>query len=158
MLTAGTLHKTHRVDTPAKRDLFAGTVLDLAADYSLILQAWAFLSNHYHLIASFENATVPHRVFLRHLHREITLGLNTLDGTPGRNVMYEFWDTELTYEKSWLARLHYVHHNPVKHGVAEVAADYPWCSARWFESNARKSFVRSVYSFEIERLKVMDDF
>lgn len=25
------------------------------------------------------------------------------DGIPGRRVIYEYWDTELTYEKSWLA-------------------------------------------------------
>jgi putative transposase len=37
--------------------------------------------------------------------------------------MYEFWDTHLTFEKSWLARLHYVHHNPVHHGLAAVASD-----------------------------------
>ena len=158
MLTAGTLHKAHLFDTAAKRDLLADTVLDLAAKYSLFLQAWAFLSNHYHLIVSFEKATVPHRLFIRHLHREIAVRLNALDGTPGRRVMYEFWDTELTYEKSWLARLHYVHYNPVKHGLIAVAADYPWCSARWFETNARESFVKSVCSFRIDRVKVMDDF
>jgi len=31
-------------------------------------------------------------------------------------LWYEFWDTHLTFEKSWLARLNYVHQNPVKHG------------------------------------------
>jgi putative transposase len=35
--------------------------------------------------------------------------------------MYEFWDTRLTFEKSWFARLNYVHQNPVKHGLVPVA-------------------------------------
>jgi putative transposase len=158
LITAGTLHKARLFDTPFKRDIFANTTLSLASDYSLSLQAWAFLENHYHLVASFENTAVSHRTFLRHLHREIALRLNEHDEIPGRRVMYEFWDTELTYEKSWLARLHYVHHNPVKHGLVEVASDYPWCSARWFESNAQPAFVKSVYSFRIDRVNVKDDF
>jgi hypothetical protein len=53
--------------------------------------------------------------------------------------------------------LHYVHHNPVHHGLAAVASEYEWCSARWFETNARPAFVQS-YSFKIDKIKVPDDF
>jgi putative transposase len=158
LLTAGTLHKAHLFDTPARRDLFRSTVLELAADYSLSLHAWAFFSNHYHLVAGFEAARVPHRVFLRHLHRELAVRLNGLDGAPGRTVIYQFCDTELTFEKSYLARLHYVHCNPVHHRLVAVARDYPWCSAQWFESNGAPAFVRSVYSFKTDRVRVEDDF
>jgi putative transposase len=56
------------------------------------------------------------------------------------------------------ARLNYVHQNPVKHGLVQVANQYPWCSASWFETNARSGFVQSVYSFKIDRLNVPDDF
>ena len=44
--------------------------------------------------------------------------LNRIDDTPGRRVMYKFWDTRLTFEKSWLARLNYVHQNAVKPSAA----------------------------------------
>ena len=66
--------------------------------------------------------------------------------------MYEFWDTHLTFEKSWLARLNYVHHNPVHHGLVAGAADYAWCSAPWFETNARSAFAKSVYSFKTDQI------
>ena len=124
----------------------------------LNLQAWAFFPNHYHLVIGFEKTTVKHSDFLGHLHRELAIRLNRMDNTPGRRVMYEFWDTRLTFEKSWLARLNYVHQNAVKHGLVAVADQYPWCSAPWFETNARPSFVKSVYSFKTDRLKVPDDF
>jgi putative transposase len=39
-----------------------------------------------------------------------------------------------------------------------LANQYPWCSASWFESNARPAFAKSVYSFKIDRIKVPDDF
>ena len=117
-----------------------------------------FFPNHYHLVISFENSATKHGDFLRHLHRELAIRLNNMASAPGRRVMYEFWDTHLTFEKSWLARLNYVHQNAVKHGIVPVANQYPWCSAAWFESNARSGFVKSVYSFKTDRIKVPDDF
>jgi len=95
-------------------------------------------------VISFENSATKHRDFVRHLHRELAIRLNPIESTPGRRVMYEFWDTHLTFERSWLARLNYVHQNAVKRGLVPVANQYPWCSAAWFESNARSAFVKSV--------------
>jgi nuclear transport factor 2 (NTF2) superfamily protein len=37
-----------------KLDLFRDTTFELANGYALILQAWAFFANHYHLVVSFE--------------------------------------------------------------------------------------------------------
>jgi putative transposase len=110
------------------------------------------------LVISFENAATTHHDFVRHLHRELAIRLNRIDGTRGRRVMYEFWDTHLTFEKSWLARLNYVHQNAVKHGLVPVANRYAWCSAPWFETNAQSGFVKSVYSFKTDRINVPDDF
>jgi hypothetical protein len=46
----------------------------------------------------------------------------------------------------------------VHHGLVEDARKYPWCSARWFEESARASFVSTVRSVAIDRVKVYDDF
>ncbi len=158
IITAATLHRKRLFDSDAKLDLFRDTTFELAKSYELILQAWAFFPNHYHLVISFENSKTTHRDFARHLHRELAMQLNRVDATRGRRVMYEFWDTHLTFEKSWLARLNYVHQNAVKHGLVPLANRYPWCSAPWFESNAQSGFVKSVYSFKTDRITVPDDF
>ena len=158
MITAATLYRKPLFDSHAKLNLLRDTTFELAKRYALILQAWAFFSNHYHLVISFENAAVTHRDILRHLHRELAIQLNRIDGTPRRRVMYEFWDTHLTFEKSWLARLNYVHQNPVKHFLVPLANQYPSCSAPWFETNAHSGFVKSVYSFKTNRISVPDDF
>ncbi len=158
LITAATLHRKRLFDSGAKLDLLRDTTLALAKNYALSSQAWAFFPNHYHVVAGFENSTTSHRDFVRHLHRELAIRLDRLDSTPGRRVMYEFWDTHLTFEKSWLARLNYVHQNAVKHGLVPLANQYPWCSAAWFETNARSGFVKSVYSFKTDRIKIPDDF
>src|SRR5215470_18320741 len=135
IVTAATLHRKRLFDSRAKLDLFRDTTFELAKNYGLILQAWAFFANHYHLVISFENTNTTHRDLVRHLHRELAIQLNRMDATPGRRVMYEFWDTHLSFDKSWLARLNYVHQNLVKHGLVAVANQYPRCSAPWFETN-----------------------
>jgi hypothetical protein len=73
-------------------------------------------------------------------------------------VWHNFWDTKLTYEKSYLARLNYVHQNAVKHGLVPVANQYRWCSARWFEGVASSAMVRSIYRFKTNALTVKDDY
>ena len=157
-MTAATLHRKRLFDSGTKLSLLRDTAFELTRDYRLGLQAWAFFSNHYHIVLSFENASAAPTDFVRHLHRELALRLNEMDGTPSRRVMYEFWDSELTFEKSWLARLNYVHHNPVHHGLVPLASEYLWCSAQWFESNARPAFVKSVYSFKTDQIRIPDDF
>jgi len=54
--------------------------------------------------------------------------------------------------------LNYVHQNAVHHGLTIVATDYAWCSAAWFETNARPAFAKSVYSFKTDHVNVPDDF
>jgi hypothetical protein len=34
----------------------------------------------------------------------------------------------------------------------------PWCSAGWFQRRAATSFYTTIVKFEIERLKMPDDF
>jgi putative transposase len=51
-----------------------------------------------------------------------------------------------------------VHRNAVKHGLAAVANQYPWCSAAWFERTAAPAQVKTIYGFKIDQVKVEDDF
>ena len=87
IITAATLHRKPLFDSDAKLDLFRDTTFEFAREYALVLQAWAFFANHYHLVASFENIETTHRDFVRNLHRELTMRLNQVDAAPGRRVM-----------------------------------------------------------------------
>lgn len=122
------------------------------------LQAWALLSNHYHFIAASPEDPGTLRRFLAKLHMTTAKKLNEWDGTPGRKVWYQFWDSYITFERSYLARLNYVHHNPVHHGVADDALEYRWCSARWFSENAPSALAATVEICKIDQLEVKDDF
>ena len=69
-----------------------------------------------------------------------------------------FRETFITHQTSYLARLKYVNENPVRHGLVDVATDYPWSSAAWFEGSAPESFRKSVARFKTDRINVEDDF
>jgi putative transposase len=73
-------------------------------------------------------------------------------------VWHNFWETRLTFEKSYFARLNYVHQNPVRHGLVPLANQYPWGSARWFERVASPAQVQTIYRFKTEKVSVLDDF
>jgi putative transposase len=87
------------------------------------------------------------RNFLRHLHSVTAIEANKLEETPGRRVWFEFWETRITFPRSYFARLNYVHHNAVRHGLVRLASQYPWCSGGWFEKKASRSFFQAVAGF-----------
>jgi putative transposase len=129
MVTTGTLRKAHIFHTPDRLDFLESQLLSFAASYGWRLEAWAVFSNHYHFIGCTRATPSRLREFLTELHANTAREINLQDGTKGRQVWYNFWDKQLTYEKSYLARLKYVHHNAVKHGLTTIASAYPWCSA-----------------------------
>ena len=158
IVTAGTYRKA-QVFTDAERlNLLQDRLLSLARRYEWDLQAWAVFPNHYHFIAtSPENATSL-RQLVGHLHSDTARCVNALDDAAGRRVWFNYWETALTYERSYLARLNYVHENPVRHAVVRDAADYAWCSARWFEASASRAFVTTVSAMKTDRIHMRDDF
>jgi putative transposase len=157
-ITAGTLHKKHLFDTPAKRDSFEQLLLSLSKGLRWQLEAWAVLVNHYHFIARGQPDSTPMQEFLRELHSRSAIELNQVDGTKGRTVWHNFRDTRLTHQYSYLARLNYVHQNAVRHGLVRVANQYKWCSAAWFERTASSAQIKTIYSFKIDQVNVKDDF
>jgi putative transposase len=157
-VTASTLHRQHLFDTPEKRDLLEGLLLSMAKQFGWQLEAWAVFANHYHLVTRGHPDSRNLSEFLHDLHGVSSIELNKLDGIKGRKVWFNYWDTKLTIQFSYLARLNYVHQNAVRHKLATVANQYPWCSAAWFERVASTAQVKTIYSFKIDRVNVEDDF
>jgi putative transposase len=158
MVTAGTYQKLPHWNTPKRHDFLLEALFARATEFGWQLQAWAVLSNHYHFIAASPEDASSLRKFIAKLHMTTAKQLNEWDGTPGRKVWYQYWDSQITFEQSYLARLNYVHHNPAHHGVTENAFEYRWCSAKWFTENAPAELVASVENYKTDKLVVSDDF
>ncbi len=158
IVTGSTLHKEHLFRHPERLDLLQAALLSVAEDFGWQLEAWAVFSNHYHFVAHSQPDSRELKDLLSVFHTRTASTINRIDQQAGRNVWFNYWDTKLTFERSYLARLNYVHQNPVRHGLVSVANEYPWCSASWFERTARRSQVQTIYSFKIDRVNVRDDF
>ncbi|TLD71212.1 hypothetical protein FEM03_09925 [Phragmitibacter flavus] len=162
IVTAGTYQKeAFFVGNERLKGLHDG-LLKYAAKYGWDLEAWAVFPNHYHFIGhspkEAEDGAVSLRGFLADFHQHSAGWVNGLDAMRGRKVWNNYWETRLTYEKSYLARLNYVHQNAVKHGLVPVANLYRWCSAAWFEQVAAPSVVKTIYGFNTDQVNVLDDF
>jgi putative transposase len=158
IVTGATLHKALLFSNPQKLTMLEHEILTLAKHYFWQLEAWAVFTNHYHLIARGGADATSLDKYLKHIHGNSARNLNVIDHSPGRQVWYNFWETRLTYERSYLARLNYVHQNAVKHGLVNVASNYQWCSAAWFERTASPATVKTIYSFKTEKLRIDDDY
>ena len=158
MITAGTYRKQRLFrDAPALHMLH-DALLTVAAGHSWRLEAWAVFQNHYHFVAAAPEDASTLTALIRELHSRTAIALNRHDATPNRKVWHNYWDTQLTHEASYLARLNYVHQNAVKHGIVAVATDYRWCSAAWFERTATPAQIKTINGFKIDRVNVHDDF
>ncbi len=158
IVTAGTLNKEHLFASPKQRTLLEGLLLSRSKQHQWQLEAWAIFSNHYHYVVRGNPGSTNLREFIRHFHSETARELNALDQIEGRTVWHNFWDTRLTLQHPYLARLNYVHQNAVKHGLVAAANQYPWCSAAWFERTASPAQVKTIYGFKTDRVNVHDDF
>jgi putative transposase len=92
------------------------------------------------------------------LHVKTAGWVNKLDGSPARQVWFNFWATRLEQQRSYLARLNYVHQNAVKHGLVPLACQYPWCSAGWFERTASPAMVKAIYRFKTNLISTDDNY
>jgi len=157
-ITASTYLKQRHFEGKKRLDLLTGLLLDTLNEGLWRVDAWAVFANHYHLILRSSSDSRPLPKVLGKIHMLSSKAVNECDASPGRKVWHNYRDTHLTFEKSHLARLHYVIHNPVHHGLVRDAEQYPWCSAAWFARHAPPAFVKTVRSFPIDRLEIGDDF
>ncbi len=161
LVTAATYQKAHYFRGAERLRVLQRGLLKLAADYGWQIEAWVVFPNHYHFVAH-SPAALPSAEnlpkMLTKLHTKTATWLNRLDGSPGRQIWHNYWETRLTTQKAYFARLNYVHQNPVRHGVVPVASQYLWGSARWFERTASPAQVKCIYRFKTDTVQVEDDF
>lgn len=158
MVTAGTYGKRCYLNTAERRDQFLASLFRLTYESGWELHAWAVMANHYHLVALSPEQPGNLPEWIGRLHHESTVALNAADQTPNRPVWYQYWDTHLSFQRSYMARLKYVHTNPAHHGIVMRAEEYRWCSQSWFRDLAGSGFRKAVDGFAVDKLKVFDDF
>lgn len=158
MVTAGVYHNSMLLNAPDKRSILLSLLFKYAQQFQWHLQAWAIMDNHYHFVAVSPKNAESLRDLISRLHEYSAKKLNRIDGTPGRKVWHNYWESHITHQTSYFARLRYVHQNPVHHKAIDNASNYQWCSQAWLEQNADRSFVYTLSRFKTGRISVHDAF
>jgi putative transposase len=158
MVTASTLHKEHFFHGDSRLSILQEAIFDTLKSHGWKLQAWSVFSNHYHFIAKSPERESFLRQVIQRIHSLTAREVNRLENTSGRRIWFQYWDSCITYEKSYYPRLNYVHNNPVKHGLVPDAKLYLYCSASWFEGEADSLFRKKVESFRYDQIAVPDDY
>jgi putative transposase len=157
MITAGTYGRESIFNSRRRLDLLQRCLFSHAKRCGASLQAWAIFPNHYHFIAVFDDSRMI-KPLVRGLHSITAKSINAEDATPARKVWFQYWESGITFNRSYFARLRYVHQNAVHHGIVRVAHRYPWCSAAWFERTSHAAFRKTVQGFRYDKLELPDDF
>jgi putative transposase len=157
MVTAATYGKVSIFGSRAKLGLLQQELFEVSQKHEAALQAWSIFPNHYHFIAQFRQPNTL-KLLIRELHSRTARSVNEVDCVPGRKVWFQYWDSRIAEQRSFFARLHYVHRNAVHHGVTRVATNYPWCSAAWFVRHTTPAFRKTILAFPIDKLRTRDNF
>lgn len=159
-VTARTRENQHLLSDDSIKDWFEAKLLELAAGFGWRMEAWCVLSNHYHFVAHSpkdESSAGSLSSLLRELHSRATREINQRNQTPGRGRLWQnYRETHLTYQRSYLSRLSYVHQNAVHHRLVRVASDWKWCSAAKFQAEVTPAWRKTVLSFHYNAISAQD--
>ena len=158
MITGGTYNKIKIFDTPDKLTLLQNIIFDTVRKFNFHLEGWAIMNNHYHLVLSFQDETTSFKKFISTTHGISAMELNKLDNMPGRKIWHNYWESKISFQKSYYARLNYVNKNPQHHGIAENAEYYNWCSEAYYKHHLDPAFTKTVDSFKFDKINVLDEF
>jgi len=157
-VTSATYNKVPIFNTVDRLDYLQSVIFEQVQLYDWRLEAWAVMANHYHFVARAPGDAKNLGKMLGNIHSLTARNANIWDQTEGRQVWHQYWDTCLTYLRSYYARIHYVIENPVKHRLVDRAENYRWSSACWFATHGKPGYRRTVLSFPCDKLGIQDDY
>jgi len=130
IITASTVNKVRYLTTTNHLQLWVEILRELIKEFSLTLNAWVVLHNHYLLIKSRIGRDIGR--FIGRLNGRTSREFNLRDNAEGRQVWYNYWDTCIRTEADYWTRFNYIHNNPVKHGYVKHLVDWEFSSYRYY--------------------------
>ncbi len=144
MITGAIYQKCRLLQAAGYKDLVRDQLKTLVVEFGLQLAAWVILDNHYHLLTKSRVGTALPRFFGR-LHGRTSFDLNGRDGTRGRQVWHNYWDTCIRGEADYWTRFNYIHHNPVKHGYVAQSEDWSFSSYHYYLKLKGKDWLMDAF-------------
>jgi len=128
------LNRRRRLFTEA--DL-ASALIALSAEArdrgDLVLHGYVVMPDHYHMLVTLTGAPSVTNV-VRRVHSAFARPVRARGFGGGRVWQRRFYDHVGRGDEDWLAKLTYLHENPVRAGLVKSAVHYLWSSAAFWET------------------------
>ena len=172
-ITGATYNKIKYFKSIEAKEAIKKYMLKSFSHYSWEIEDWVLLDNHYHVLANAPKSAVSLQNVIKNFHRFSALwirknikNINCVDAALTQSmhsknklkIWYNYWDTCITFERSYFARLNYIWYNPVKHGYVENAEDWQFGS---YISRIKNDFqyineIRKTYPFD--KINIEDNY
>jgi len=158
IITASTYKRKRFFHNDELKSLVLISILHYFSKYSWHIKAYVILTNHYHLLVHAPENNVSLSKSINNIHRYTAHKINQINKKSGMKIWWNYWDTCLTYEKSYYARLNYIHFNPVKHGYVDDPKKWKFSSYNEFCELDYPEAKKVEKEFPFDRVKVYDNF
>ncbi len=158
-ITTSTLGRYKYLGTKEAKDAILHYLVKTINHFNWILEDWVILDNHLHLMMTApEDATnlpeLMHNITRFSANWLSKHGVKKIE----RQYFHNYWDTCITYERSYYCRLNYIWNNPVKHGYVEYPEDWEYGSYFYRIRELENDTHKIMNNYPIDRIHVEDDF
>ena len=115
---------------------FVDLLQETSDTWNVRIAAYCLMSNHYHLLIMTPEANIVRA--MRHINGIFTQRFNRRHSCEGQLFRGRYKSILVGGDSYLLQLVRYIHANPVKAGLAEDAAQYPWSSHNAYLSPAPK--------------------
>ncbi|NOG45941.1 MAG: hypothetical protein HND50_11940 [Calditrichaeota bacterium] len=123
--------------------------------YNWQIDDWVILDDHYHfMLSASPNQTITIADVIKNLHKFTAMFIRKYkpELTKENKIFHNYWDTCITYERSYYTRLNYIYLNPVKHGYANDPQEYQFGSFHFRYKYGDKEINKILSDFPSDKL------
>ena len=157
-ITASTYKKIKILDDNSKQKLLSSLKI-ACRNYDWTLEDWVIMDNHYHIMVNSPKKGADISKFVSEYHKFTAMFIKKK--YPQHQVLPKifdnYWDTCISYERSYYARLNYIYFNPVKHGYVKKAQDYQWGSYFYRYKEQKEYLERLMEAYPFDKINIKDD-
>lgn len=120
---------------PALAEAMLGLYVARRDKGKFLLHGYVIMPDHYHVIISPRNQPSISGI-VRKIHSDFDRDYLAPLGFPKRLWQRRFFDHLIRDKEDFLTRLNYCHNNPAEAELVEDILDWPWSSARFWETGS----------------------
>ena len=158
-ITSSTLDRHHYLKSDEAKTATLNILEKSFFHFNWKIEDWVILDNHIHIMveASEHADTLPKVMNNFHKFTANWLSKNGIKKIKNK-YFHNYWDTCITYQSSYLARLNYIWFNPVKHGYVENPEYWKFGSYYYRFKNKSNEMMDIIKNYSYEKLQIYDDF